>query len=712
VAEIPEPRIGDITEVEDAIRMAKKRPGRTVLFIGAGCSVSAGIPLVSAMAKALTLSLAETKDAPRNALENPLTAYRWLSSKGMRPCWKDNAPAPSEPATEAMIDWARVYDALFSDHFKTPDEVRDEFSKIIGGAQGRINWAHLCIGELVKRKQVLTAITTNFDQLLLAGMVRSGVLPVVCDGLDSLGRIHSAPSHPQIIELHGSRHTYRLLNAPKQVAGVAAHEPAIAAIRNIFQDMGAFIVVGYGGREDGVMDLLIRAATDAPDKRLMWIAHGNKTSELSEKARRFLATSENSRVLLGQDADSFFVRLLQKLEIGAPEAILDPLFLPHSHAHDLALHDSDDIAERTVIGDTIKRHRDEIGTLRVALEKHRQGRTAIDTALTTARTLRLEGKLSEAFEALQSIPDADRNDDIWRQLAEVALQYGQTCPDSDPLKTAVVAGLRVLESTDRKSDPLDWAAVQNHLGLALWWLGDRERSATRLEEAITAFRAALEERTRERVPFLWAATQNNLGNAVGDLGKREGTTARLDEAVAAYRAALQEHTRERVPLDWATTQNNLGATLHDIGKLESGTARLEEAVSAYRAALQERTRERVPLDWAVSQYNVGNALKTLGEREGGTARLEEAVQAYREALKESTRERVPLQWAATQFHLGDALTRLGERKADKTALEDAISAFRAALAFYEETKNDYAVATRSGLARAEALLAEQRATQP
>ncbi len=55
---------------------------------------------------------------------------------------------------------------------------------------------------------------------------------------------------------------------------------------------------------------------------------------------------------------------------------------------------------------------------------------------------------------------------------------------------------------------------------------------------MTAYRDALKECTRERVPLDWAATQNNLGLALWMLGKREAGTARLEEAVTAYDAAL------------------------------------------------------------------------------------------------------------------------------------------------------------------------------
>jgi tetratricopeptide (TPR) repeat protein len=117
-------------------------------------------------------------------------------------------------------------------------------------------------------------------------------------------------------------------------------------------------------------------------------------------------------------------------------------------------------------------------------------------------------------------------------------------------------------------------AINNYQAVGL---GERESSEARLEEAVAAYRAALQEYTRDRVPLEWAATQTNLGVALYALGARESGTAQLEEAIAAYRAALQEYRRDQVPLDWATTQNNLGIALLTLGARETGTARAKAA---------------------------------------------------------------------------------------------------------------------------------------
>jgi tetratricopeptide (TPR) repeat protein len=247
------------------------------------------------------------------------------------------------------------------------------------------------------------------------------------------------------------------------------------------------------------------------------------------------------------------------------------------------------------------------------------------------------------------------------------------------LEEAVAALHEVLKERTRERAPQDWAATQNELGRALWRLGERESSAARLEQAAAAFRAALQERTRESAPREYATTQHDLGAVLRALGERANEPAQIEEAVAAYHEALKERSRERAPLEWAATQSDLGNALHALGERESGTARLEEAATAYREAFKEYTRERAPLDWAATQNNLGTVLQTLGEHENDTARFEQAVAAYHEALKERTRERAPLDWATTQNNLGTALQTLGERGNNVARLEEAGAAYREAL---------------------------------
>jgi tetratricopeptide (TPR) repeat protein len=277
---------------------------------------------------------------------------------------------------------------------------------------------------------------------------------------------------------------------------------------------------------------------------------------------------------------------------------------------------------------------------------------------------------------------ASTRGEVGRILAQGLCVLGDQSGDNQALQESIDVSQEVLKMTSRERHPLDWAATQNNLGVALTRLAESESGTQHLTEAVAAYRAALEERTQARVPLDWAATQNNLGIALVDIAERESGTQHLTEAVAAYRAALQEYTRKRVPLDWAETQNNLGGALTELGDHEVGTKHLVEAVAAYQDALRECTRKRAPLDWAGMQNNLGFALTELGDREVGTEHLVKAVAAYQDALREYTPGREQLDWAMTQLNLGRALRMLGEREGGTERLEDAVTAEGKAIQVY------------------------------
>lgn len=600
-------------------RAGQDEIGKTVFFVGAGCSVTAGIPTVKDIAQRMVCEVVSRFDRGKLVADQAYTALV-----------ADNKIIDSRDAKDSSkIDWYRVYDQMFQRYYTTPDDVRILFSKIVKEAEGAINWAHLILGEIVARKLVSTVVTTNFDQLVLSGMVRAGVIPVVCDGIESLNRISGQPSHPQLVEIHGSRHTYTLRNAPEDVASVRDNPMATTAIQTLLQHASTFVVVGYGGREDGVMDLLVRAAETFPDKNLFWVAHSNRYEDLSEKAMAFLKTSRNGAALLGRDADKFFFELSKELSIGAPSAIANPLAVFDQWVKTAQLATSQD----TDIRNELKRASDQLNFLKECLAAK-----ATKPLADELREKRLAGDLKRAWalveSALQRKMDlSEWADDDLLEAARVCLDYGDGRPDPRPLQLAV----KMIELLSKRTSPDHDQYVQYQflLGRAAQSLGEREAGNARLEQAVAAYRAVLGEWTRERAPLNWAMTQNNLGIALQTLGERESGTARLEEAVAAYGAALEEQTRERVPLDWATTQNNLGIALAALGERESGTARLEESVAAYRAALEERTRERVPLDWAGTLGELGRTQGLLAGRTNDIALAEQALENLKTAAQVS-----------------------------------------------------------------------------
>jgi SIR2-like domain len=321
--------MGDVSDprvVRDTSEIARKilfAQGRVVFLIGAGCSISAGIPGVSGIASGM-IQLVAARMGYCEKQTDHIQAYKILISKNAIFSSFLAGPPGSDP-TDQTIDWYKVYDEMFRSYYTAPDDVRDLFDTIVSKASGAINWAHLCLGELVAQGYVSTVLTTNFDQLVLSGMVRAGVIPVVCDGIESLNRIVGAPRHPQLVELHGSRHCYLLRNSHEDVTAASQNPQARRAISNLIQHATTFVAIGYGGREESVMELLTQGAQAFPDKHLVWVNHSENPNDISIKVREFLSTSKHALHCVGQDADTFFLELCKNMEIGSPPAISNPL---------------------------------------------------------------------------------------------------------------------------------------------------------------------------------------------------------------------------------------------------------------------------------------------------------------------------------------------------------------------------------------------------
>jgi len=261
------------------------------------------------------------------------------------------------------------------------------------------------------------------------------------------------------------------------------------------------------------------------------------------------------------------------------------------------------------------------------------------------------------------------------ELAET-FQPGFGPPRAQLLVEAVAAFRSALSVFTPEDTPDDWAGTQNDLAITLRKQADlagatggvgQERL---LVEAITACRAALTIFTPRRAPLEWAAAEHNLGLALSDqaaLAEGFERERLLSDTVAAYRATLTVYNRDQHPSDWAATQHNLAVALDDLADLADGPKQmwlLAEAVAAFRSALSVYTREEQPEDWAATQNNLANALDDLADLAQGSERLRlmtEAVTAYQLAQSVNSRATAPAQWAATQhnlavLHLHRALT--------------------------------------------------------
>jgi NAD-dependent SIR2 family protein deacetylase len=305
------PQIRGVTNLAQDLMRARGNKidsGKAVFLIGAGCSASAGIPIGRELAKLAARKLADCYSHGQLRGTEPEHALNWLKGHGYI-CEE--------------ITWDNLYGVIFEDHFRSPQEQQEIVRQAISEGRGFINWAHLCLGELIRERYIHTVLTTNFDQLVLEGIVRTGIIPVVADGIESLTRIDSKPMYPQVVHLHGSLHTYKVRNSRSDVEETANYATMQRAIYQLLHDSHLLVVVGYAGGEEGVMFLLHKAVEMEPDNVIYWVSYSSDPDKLSDYAKKLL-NGKNKFLILGQDADTFFAELANSLKIGAPKWLRDP----------------------------------------------------------------------------------------------------------------------------------------------------------------------------------------------------------------------------------------------------------------------------------------------------------------------------------------------------------------------------------------------------
>ncbi|OFW75335.1 MAG: hypothetical protein A2Y55_12860 [Actinobacteria bacterium RBG_16_68_12] len=261
-------------EVVWTLRMARERKKGCVLLIGAGCSVTAGIPAASGI-------VALIRDQ-----------YR--------------------PFYERAAD--KTYPLLMAE--LSAGERRDLIARYVDEA--RVNWAHVCIAQLMKKGFVDRILTTNFDPLVIRACALVGHFPAVYDFAAS--QIFSAGDipHDAVVYLHGQRSGFVLLNTRQEV------EHHSELLKPVFDEAGqgrVWIVVGYSGESDPVFERL--AESRRFDNRLYWIGYGDGEPP-RHVSERLLTGGKDAFYVSGFDADSFFLRLAQELQCFPPDFIGKP----------------------------------------------------------------------------------------------------------------------------------------------------------------------------------------------------------------------------------------------------------------------------------------------------------------------------------------------------------------------------------------------------
>lgn len=286
-----------IEDIAYQLKQSKKNGSGAIVLIGAGCSVSAGIPLAGEIVKEL---IDKHKSNPRIQALPKEASYRQVM--------------------ECFL----------------PSERKEIFKKFVDNS--KINVSHIYLAQLLIEGYIDYILTVNFDNLAQKALALYNNFPPIYDITTYKDFTTTALDTKSIIYLHGQYNSLWQLNTQEEMNKIIENGIANHIFTKI-ADNHLFIIIGYSG-DDFIFDALIKERRFS--NGLYWI--GYKELEPSDRVKDELLDKNNteSYLIKGFDADEFFLKLSGKLNIGNPEIFGKPFsFLSRIQKNIIDIDDSE-----------------------------------------------------------------------------------------------------------------------------------------------------------------------------------------------------------------------------------------------------------------------------------------------------------------------------------------------------------------------------------
>lgn len=597
----------DIHHIVDRIKKveAQEEQPKLIVLLGAGASVSAGIPL----AYKVTSDIVEVhfKDKPEIMELTPVQRKDYYTVMG---CLN---------ATER--------------HKVLRGYIKDD--------KVRVNTAHLYLADLLKQGYIDYILTVNFDDLILRAAALLNFMPPVYD-LSILKAKDITTSNFQkgaVIYLHGQHHGYWLLNTGSELGRI---KRAIRRALDKICESRTWVVVGYSG-EDEVIKYI--ADLRRFDNELFWV--GYKDQEPGRNAKKHLLAKENTGThwVPGYDADSFFYYLHRQLKLGTP----DILCTPFSHLSKLInnLRDADLIEGNSITPKD-------------------SSKQTIDPSSNNeaARSSETRGPLPD-----QSVPHLNERISIVKKLIDDAVHvYEQNSSDrrltNDRIlisrikleieELAIKEKYEELGALDEKTQTLtklgiDTSEIKFNLAILYNQWGIQLREKLQAIESLSKYHRAL-ELLPENASMEKAGVLYNWGNALYGFALYDRDVSRLNQAIEKYNEAIQ------IRPDYASAYYNLGTALSTFARLTGSITYYKDSLTKYEKADQFNPSNSSIL------FNWGIALAAIGEKEREPSFLRESIEKYKQAAKLNQFD------APTFNNWGAALAELAELDKENAVL--------------------------------------------
>ena len=281
-------------ELHELVHAISRSGNRTALFLGAGASVSSGIPAAAELVERWRRELHERAISS----ENDGGFEQWVQNHE-----KEYAAWLQEHHPQADPD-AKRYSYSFERVAPTRAERQHRMAELCDAAMPRAGY--FALAALMDGGAVDTILTTNFDDLLADACFDVGsVRPQVSAHTETVRMVRLTSTRPKIIKLHGDYLFDDLQNTDRETQSLRRGMEDI--LRQVNQEFG-LLVAGYGGNDDSIMSVLEGLDRGNP-QGLFWCARNG--GEPNRRVRELLESSPDAFLVAIDSFDQLMVELFR-----------------------------------------------------------------------------------------------------------------------------------------------------------------------------------------------------------------------------------------------------------------------------------------------------------------------------------------------------------------------------------------------------------------
>jgi NAD-dependent SIR2 family protein deacetylase len=280
------------------------------LFLGAGASVSSGIPTVKAMVDRWKRDLFCCLDEKPDLLDEE-EYKKWLTVK--YPAWREQHSDAAEGE----------YGTLFGYFHQSAPERQIHIECLMEDKKPTLGYLYLA--GLIRARFFNRILTTNFDDLLADALVRYYDLrPMVCAFDSAVAGIRVASQRPKIIKLHGDFLFTNLRNVRDEL--MRLEDNMEEKLFEMCKDSG-LIVVGYEGADQSIIDPIHHMLRQGRHLKmgLHWCVHKPSGSVIPPKVQEMRNHYRNQIHLYEIESfDHLTMEMFLACACKLPEVLLEP----------------------------------------------------------------------------------------------------------------------------------------------------------------------------------------------------------------------------------------------------------------------------------------------------------------------------------------------------------------------------------------------------